>query len=91
MDDDTHAEAAALGGDPARADLLRERERLLAEAAALPGLERDIARLRRDLAAIEGSLSWRATTPLRRARRLVDNRRELALTAGRRLKRRLER
>jgi hypothetical protein len=85
MDDDRHA------GDPARADLVRERERLRAEAATLPALERDVERLRGELAAIEGSLSWRATTPLRRARWLVDNRRGLALTAGRRLKRRLER
>jgi hypothetical protein len=81
MDDDGHATA----------DLLRERDRLRADAASLPALERDVERLHRDLAAIEGSLSWRATTPLRAARRLVDNRRELALTAGRRLKRRLER
>ena len=85
MDDDRHA------GDAARADLVRERERLRAEAATLPALERDVERLRRDLAAIEGSLSWRATTPLRTARWVVDNQRELALTAGRALKRRLER
>ena len=91
MDDDTHAAAAAVPDDAARADLLRERERLRGDAASLPALERDIERLHGELAAIEGSLSWRATMPLRRARWLVDNRRELALTAGRRLKRRLER
>ena len=91
MHDDRHAGAAAVPEDPARADLLRERERLRGDAASLPALERDVERLRRELAAIEGSLSWRATTPLRRARRLIDNRRELALSAGRRLKRRLER
>ena len=85
MDDDRHA------GDAARADLVRERERLRAEAATLPALERDVERLRGDLAAIEGSLSWRATTPLRTARWVVDNRRQIALTAGRALKRRLER
>jgi hypothetical protein len=47
--------------------------------------------LRRELAAIDGSLSWRLTAPLREARVLVTNRRALALAAGRRVKRRLER
>ena len=91
MRDDTHAETAATEGDPVAADLRRDCDRLRADAASLPRLRRDVERLQGDLAALEGSLSWRATTPLRRARWLVDNRREIALTAGRRLKRRLER
>jgi hypothetical protein len=77
--------------DAATADLLRERDRLRAVAASLPALERDVQRLRADLAAIESSPAWRLTAPLRGARALVANRRELALAAGRRVKRRLER
>jgi hypothetical protein len=77
--------------DAAAADLLRERDRLRAAAASLPALERDVHRLRGELAAIDDSLSWRLTAPLRGARALVANRRALALAAGRRVKRRLER
>jgi hypothetical protein len=77
--------------EAAAADLLAERDRLHAAAAALPALERDVEALRRELAAIDGSLSWRLTAPLRGARAIVANRRALALAAGRRVKRRLER
>jgi hypothetical protein len=82
MRDDAH--------DAAAADLRRERDRLRAVAAALPALERDVQRLRGDLAAIDASLAWRLTAPLRGARALVANRRAIALDAGRRVKRRLE-
>jgi hypothetical protein len=78
-------------GDPATVELLRERDRLRVLAATAAPLERDVQSLRRELAAIDGSLSWRLTTPLRGARALVANRRALALAAGRRVKRRLER
>jgi hypothetical protein len=77
--------------DAAAADLLRERDRLHEAASALPALERDVEALRRELAAIDGSLSWRLTAPLRGARAVVANRRALVLAAGRRVKRRLER
>jgi hypothetical protein len=91
MRDETHVETAPAPEDPALHELRRERDRLRAEAARRPALEIEVERLRRELEAIERSLSWRATRPLRHARRLVANRRQLALTAGRRLKRRLER
>jgi hypothetical protein len=77
--------------DAAAADLLRERDRLRAHAAAVPALERDVQRMRLELAAIDDSPAWRITAPLRGARALVANRRALALAAGRRVKRRLER
>jgi hypothetical protein len=83
MPDEANAAAAA--------DLLRERDRLRAVAASLPALEHDVERLRAELAAIEGSPAWRLTAPLRGARALVAHRREIALAAGRRVKRRLER
>jgi hypothetical protein len=84
-------DSTAVVDDPATAELLRERERLLSLAAKAAPLERDVHGLRRELAAIDGSLSWRLTAPLRGARALVANRRALALAAGRRVKRRLER
>jgi len=71
-------------------DLRHESERLRAAAATVPVLEREIAALRRDLAAIDGSWSWRLTAPLRATRAAIANRRELALEAGRIVKRRLE-
>ena len=77
--------------DAAAADLLRERDRLDAAASALPALERDVEALRRELAAIDGSLSWRLTAPFRGARAVVANRRAIVLAAGRRVKRRVER
>jgi hypothetical protein len=87
MRDETRVEPAPAPEDPA----LHARDPLRAEAARRPALALEVERLRGELEAIERSLSWRATQPLRHARRLVDNRRELALTAGRYLKRRLER
>ena len=77
--------------DAAAADLRAERDRLRVLAASLPALEHDVQRLRAEVEAIEGSLAWRLTAPLRGARALVANRRELALAAGRRVKRRLDR
>jgi hypothetical protein len=71
-------------------DLRQESEGLRAEAAIVPALEREIAALRRDLATIDGSWSWRLTAPLRATRAALANRRELALAAGRIVKRRLE-
>lgn len=71
-------------------DLRHESERLRAAAATVPVLEREIATLRRDLATIDGSWSWRLTAPLRATRAAIANRRELALEAGRIVKRRLE-
>jgi hypothetical protein len=73
------------------AELRRERDELRSAAASVPALERDVERLRQELAGIEGSVSWRITAPLRLARALVDDRRALLLAAGRRVKRRLER
>src|SRR4051812_47977478 len=83
MPDEANAAAAA--------DLVHERDRLRAVAASLPALERDVQRLRADLAAIEASPAWRLTAPLRGARALVASRRELALAAGRRVERPPER
>ena len=83
--------AAAVSDDRARADLLDEIDRVRVQAAAAPDLERRVRALHGELAAIEGSFSWRITAPLRHARWAVDHRRDLALAAGRRLKRRLER
>jgi hypothetical protein len=71
-------------------DLRQESEGLRAEAASVPALEREIAALRRDLATIDGSWSWRLTAPLRATRAAIANRRELAIAAGRVVKRRLE-
>jgi hypothetical protein len=73
------------------AELRRERDELRSAAASVPALERDVERLRQELAGIEGSVSWRITAPVRLARALVDDRRTLLLAAGRRVKRRLER
>jgi hypothetical protein len=73
------------------AELRRERDALQCAAASVPALERDVERLRRELAGIEGSRAWRLTAPLRLARALVRDRRALLLAAGRWVKRRLER
>jgi hypothetical protein len=91
MRDDTRVETAPAPEDPALHELRREHDRLRADAARRPALALEVERLRGELEAIERSVSWRATRPLRQARWLVDNRRRLALSAGRRLKRRLER
>src|SRR3982750_1696837 len=92
MRDDRNAAATTGESDDAVvADLVRERDGLRREAAALPALEREAQALREELAAIGRSPSWRVPAPLRGARALVANRRALVLAAGRRVKRHLER
>src|SRR4051794_6438249 len=71
-------------------DLRHESERLRAAAATVPALERELATLRADLATIDASWSWRLTAPVRATRAAIVNRRQIALAAGRIVKRRLE-
>jgi hypothetical protein len=85
-----HSNASDDDYDARLGDLRHESERLRAAATTVPALERELAALRRDIATIDGSWSWRLTAPLRAARTAVANRRELALAAGRIVKRRLE-
>jgi hypothetical protein len=68
-----------------------ERERLRPLAAGVPALQQTLADLQRRIARIEGSTSWRLTTPLRASRALMVGRRQLALRLGRRLRAHLDR
>jgi hypothetical protein len=84
------ARSNASDTDARLGDLRHESERLRAAAATVPALERELATLRADLATIDASWSWRLTAPVRATRAAIVNRREIALAAGRIVKRRLE-
>ena len=90
-DGDTAARNAARSLSAAeRAALHTERERLLPIAASIPALEAEADVLRRRIDAIERSVLWRATFPLRFARKLVVKRYWIAFRASRWLKDRWE-
>jgi 3-phenylpropionate/cinnamic acid dioxygenase small subunit len=84
MVQDGHAEALI-------AEIADESRRLRPLAESLPALEQTRADLERRIARIEGSVSWRLTTPLRASRALMVGRRMLAVRVGRRLRAYLER
>jgi 3-phenylpropionate/cinnamic acid dioxygenase small subunit len=73
------------------AEIADESRRLRPLAESLPALEQTRADLERRIARIEGSVSWRLTTPLRASRALMVGRRMLAVRVGRRLRAYLER
>ena len=73
-----------------RAVLEAERDRLRAIAATTPALEAEADVLRRRINAIERTALWRATFPLRFARKLVVKRYWVAFRATRWLKDRWE-
>jgi hypothetical protein len=90
-DGDTAARDAARSLSAAeRAALRTEREHLLPIAASIPALEAEADVLRRRIDAIERSVLWRATFPLRFARKLVVKRYWIAFRASRWLKDRWE-
>jgi hypothetical protein len=91
-DGDTAARDAAppLAAAVERDALATERDRLLPVAASAPALEAEADALRRRVDAIERSPLWRATFPLRFARKVVVKRYWIALRASRWLKDRWE-
>jgi hypothetical protein len=54
-----------VSGDPALEELLRERARLWGQLHEERAAEREVEDLRRQIARMEASLSWRVTRPLR--------------------------
>lgn len=84
MAPDGHAETlmAEIASDSARLRPLAER---------VPELERTLADLEQRIGRIEGSISWRLTTPLRASGALVRGRRVLARKVGRQLRAFLDR
>jgi hypothetical protein len=72
-------------------EIAEEQRRLRPLAASVPELEQTLAELERRIARIEGSASWRLTTPMRASRALMVGRRTLALRVGRRLRAYLDR
>ena len=92
-DGDTAARDAAppLAGTASEQAVLRaERDRLLAIAATTPALEVEADVLRRRIGAIERTALWRATYPLRFARKVVVKRYWIAFRASRWLRDRWE-
>jgi hypothetical protein len=90
-DGDTAArDAARPPAATERAALQAEREHLLPLAASIRALQAEADALRRRVDAIERSVLWRATFPLRFARKLVVKRYWIALRASRWLKDRWE-
>jgi len=77
--------------DALLAEIADEQRRLRPLAESLPALEQTRADLERRIAQIEGSVSWRLTTPLRASRALLVGRRMLAVRVGRRLRTYLDR
>jgi hypothetical protein len=69
---------------------MAERDRLLPVAASAPALQAEAEALRGRVDAIERSVLWRATFPLRFARKLVVKRYWIALRTTRWLKDRWE-
>jgi hypothetical protein len=76
-----HGDSQALMGE-----IAEEQRRLRPLAATVPALEETLADLERRIASIEGSVSWRLTTPLRASRALIVGRRAVALRIARRLR-----
>jgi hypothetical protein len=72
-------------------EIAEERRRLHPLAATAPALEQTLTDLERRIARIEGSTSWRLTTPLRASNALMVGRRALILRVGRRLRAHLDR
>lgn len=92
-DGDTAARDAApslAGTASEQAALQAERDRLRAIAATAPALEAEADVLRRRIDAIEHTVLWRATFPLRFARKVVVKRYWIAFRASRWLKDRWE-
>ena len=92
-DGDTAARDAApsLAGTASEQAVLRaERDRFRAIAATAPTLEAEADVLRRRIAGIERTVLWRATFPLRFARKVVVKRYWIAFRASRWLKDRWE-
>jgi uncharacterized protein YoxC len=83
MPDAGHAEALL-------DDVAAEQARLRPLASTVPALEQSLVDVQQRIARLEGSVSWRVTTPLRAARALIAGRRALVLRVGRRLRARLE-
>jgi hypothetical protein len=61
--------------DEALEEVLRERARLWEQLHEQRALEREVEDLRRKVARMEGSVSWRVTKPLRVAKLIWDRRR----------------
>jgi hypothetical protein len=83
MPDAGHAEALLH-------EVAAEQARLRPLASSVPELEHTLSDVERRIARLEGSVSWRVTTPLRASRALIAGRRALVLRVGRRLRARLE-
>lgn len=64
-----------MASDEALEEALRERARLWEQLHEQKALEREVEDLRRKVARMEGSISWRATKPLRVAKLIWDRRR----------------
>lgn len=56
-------------------EALRDRARLWEQLHEQKAMEREVEDLRRKVARMEGSISWRATKPLRVAKLIWDRRR----------------
>jgi hypothetical protein len=83
MPDDAQAQALL-------EEVSAEQARLRPLAGTVPTLEQTLSDVERGIARLEGSVSWRVTTPLRASRALIASRRALVLRVGRRLRARLE-
>jgi len=57
-----------VSGDPALEEVLRERARLWEQLHEQRAAEREVEDLKRQIARMEASLSWRVTKPLRVAK-----------------------
>ena len=66
-------------------EAVAERNRLWDELQRRKAAEHEVEALRRELADVTGSVSWRLTAPLRRAKRLARDPRGALKRLGRRL------
>jgi hypothetical protein len=72
-------------------EIAEEGRRLHPLAASAPALDQTLADLKRRIARIEESTSWRVTRPLRASNALMVGMRALVLCVGRRLRAYLDR